>query len=208
MIDRVAAYLDKNHYEEHLKMHQVPETYLKPQYNLAKGQFATIVRMQAGRLQLERVQWGSQLGSQSFDPADREADQKTVTKVERAVFPINGFFIWNDDREDTQPFYIKRIDGRPLYVPSLIKTESTGDRHFEILEREANILILPLTKQMPRAVHKDNIKDWLDMSLSEKEALEHSEMELGLTELTVHKVSGAVNDPARNEEGLLHPLPK
>lgn len=208
MIDRVAAYVSKEFYEQHFAMQQVPETYLAPQYNLARGNYATLLRKRDGGLRLERVRWGGLLGTQSFDPADREADASEIIQKKRAVFPINGFFIWKDDQENTQPFYVKRIDGQPIFVPAVIKTDSKGDHHFEILQREANVLILPLTAQMPRAIDEDKLSVWLSEAIPEEDALKRSEMEMGLNDLTVHRVSEDVNDPEHNEFELLRPLPK
>lgn len=208
MIDRVAAYLSREFYEEQFQMEQVPETYLTPQYNLARGTYATLLLMRDRRLRLERVRWGGLLGTQSFDPADREADASEIVQKRRALFPVNGFFIWSDDRENTQPFYVKRIDSDPIYIPAVIKTDSNGDQHFEILQQEANVLILPLTQHMPRAILQEKIPVWLNEAIPEKDALKRSEQEMGLSDLTVHRVSEDLNDPERNEEELLRPLPK
>ena len=132
----------------------------------------------------------------------------------RCIIPVKGFFEWQHVGAKKIPWYIYRTDDEILSLAGLwdewVET-STGELFstFSIITTDANELMAEVhnsKKRMPVILDRKSEKQWIDLNLNKKEALEllrpcPSEI------LAAHTISDLVNRKSsdRNTRELIEP---
>ena len=132
----------------------------------------------------------------------------------RCIIPVKGFFEWQHVGAKKIPWYIYRADNEILSLAGLwdewVET-STGELFstFSIITTDANELMADVhnsKKRMPVILDRRAEKQWIDLKLNKKEALEllkpcPSEI------LAAHTISDLVNKKSsdRNTRELIKP---
>jgi putative SOS response-associated peptidase YedK len=147
-------------------------------------------------------------------PAARMINARAETAPERPAFrdpfrtrrclvPADGFYEWQKTAGRSQPFFIRRRDGRPFAIAALWDRwrGASGERleSCALLTTRPNDLVQPIHDRMPAILAPEHYAAWLDPSSSRPDRLLALLGPYPEEELIVHPVSGLVNDP-RNED--------
>lgn len=162
---------------------------LRPRYNIAPTQIAPVVRASAdGTRELAELRWGlipswatdrsiasrminARCESAATKPAFREAMRKR-----RCLIPADGFYEWQKQGGQKQPFFIHRSDDAPFAFAGLWESWLDEERRpletFTILTTAANDQLRPLHERMPVILGEENYSQWLDPASTDPKSLE------------------------------------
>lgn len=92
--------------------------------------------------------------------AFREAFQRR-----RCVVPADGFFEWTGPKEDRQPLWFHRPDGKLFFFAGLYESwrpkPTEWQTTFTIVTTDSNELIRPFHDRMPVVLSDEEVDDWL-----------------------------------------------
>lgn len=139
-------------------------------------------------------------------PAFRDAFRKR-----RCIVPTNGFYEWQkttrSGREEKQPHYIRRGDGRPMGLAGLWDRWAGPDgetiESFTIITTEANEVVRAYHDRMPVILRREDYDAWLDPA-TKVEALQTLLRPCPAGWLTVSPVSRRVNNPRNDDPACLY----
>jgi len=195
---------------------------LVARYNIAPRQAVWAVRAApGGGRQFARLRWGL-VPRWAADPSlgDRLINARAETLARRPAFseayrrrrclvPATAFYEWERTAGRKRPWCIRRRDGRPLALAALWERwEPPGGAPVEscaIVTTEANDLVRPVHGRMPAVLAPAAWDLWLDPAAGPGD-LAALLSPCPSEELEIYPVSPAVNDPRRDDPGLLAPL--
>jgi putative SOS response-associated peptidase YedK len=203
-----------------------PPKGLKPNYNVAPGQFLPVVTAGAeAGWQLEPMKWGlvpfwakdPNIGYKLINARDDTIFDKpmwrSVILRKRALVPASGFYEWK--KPDTpkgrkQPFYIHpKQTGLFSFAgvwDSWKDVEGLDWKTFSIVTTDANRDMSAVHNRMPVMLHKDEEAAWLDPSKASRADVEpflHPYEDEGLE---MFEVSPEVNTVRNNDAKLILPI--
>ncbi len=208
MAKRVAFFASKEDVEAIFNLNTKKEAIFEPQYNIAPGhQLPAIVPgKERGLYEIKRMRWGHLNNEKTVLSSNDEAVFEGKG-LQRCVLPLSGFYVWKDDKEKEQPFFVRMLNNPVMPVAGLIETDGNED-FVCIVTMKSNPLIHPMSDEMPLLLDKTTAIKWVDPKADPKNVLESAENLYLLTDLSVLRVSKKVNDPANNDPRLIQPIPK
>jgi len=212
MPDRIAFFTDAEDLKKIFDLDESREVIFDPHYNLSRGHHIPVIMENDGAFTIDRIRWGKGFEKQSIPP--EKSGPEGIAKLEkqatqRALMPISGFYIWKDEARKDHPFFVRKIDNTLLYVASFINRDQSNEFSYaEMIIKDANTLIQPISETMPCMLKEDLAKEWLRENISAKKLLNTSDSQFLITDLTVHRVTKDVKDLSNNSESLIQPIPK
>lgn len=209
MARRVAFFASKKEIENYYNIQTKKESLFEPHYNLSPGHQIPVVTLTNGEPQIEPKRWGKS------GPAG--AEETTIKKenllerlkkndATRCILPLSGFYIWKDDREKNNPFFVRLLNDAIVSVAGIYI--SGDDEYVSIVTTESNALVQPMSARMPLLLDQPTALQWLEKGINIEELLSRTENIFMLTDLSVLRVSKKVNDPSNNNPKLIQPIPK
>lgn len=205
MPKRVAFFAGKEPVENYFDIQSNRKQIFEPHYNLTPGQHIPVVFREDNSLTLDRVRWGKEKVKEITISADEVQELVDKKEWKQCAIPLSGFYVWKDDKEKGNPFFVRMLNG-PLMVAAGLLNQK--ENYFRIITTEANVLIRPMSETMPLILDRDLSLQWLQPDSSTQEILAKAKNLFLLTDLSVLRVSEDVNDPSNNSEKLVQPIPK
>lgn len=188
-------------------------------HNLAPRRMLSAIRLEAGRLRLNRLFWGltppwldvldhaphcARAESLEARPMFREAIQ-----ARRCLVPVSGVYAWKPQPRFKQPFLVTRVDRGPLLLAGIwCRFHTSLAEHTDslaLITVPTNALLAPLTDRLPAVIAPARARRWLDPETPLEEAramLTPASREL----LGAFPVSRRVNSPAHQDAACAHPV--
>lgn len=192
-----------------------------PRYNIAPTETVATLRAETDAREIVGLRWGL-VPNWSRGPADipliinaRAESLKAkpafrdLLAANRCAVLADGFFEWRTEHGLKQPYFVHRVDGRPLAFAAV--WDSWGDiESCAIITTEANQLLLPLHDRMPVVLTEDSIDRWLDPEDRDFEGVRDALRPCSPGLLEAYPVTTRVNrvgeDDAECIEGLDAPI--
>lgn len=209
MAKRVAFFASKKEVENYYNIQTKKESLFEAHYNLSPGHQLPVITLSNGDPQIEPKRWGKS-GSTGAENTTIEKENLLArlkeSDISRCVLPLSGFYIWKDDREKSNPFFVRLLDDAIVSVAGIYV--SGEDEYVSIVTTESNALVQPMSARMPLLLDQPTALQWLEKEIDMEELLSQTENIFILTDLSVLRVSKKVNDPSNNSPKLIQPIPK
>lgn len=190
-----------------------------PRYNVAPTQNVTAIRQLAGGpRQLVFLHWGL-VPSWADDPtignrminarAETLATKPAFRKAfrqRRCLIPSDGFYEWQKQGREKQPYYITLADGGLFALAGLWEHWEHNGLAIEsctIVTTAANSLVAPLHERMPVILPADAYALWLDPSVEDVDCLQPLLRPYPAEAMRTRAVSTLVNSPRNDSPDLL-----
>lgn len=197
---------------------------LTPRYNIAPTQQIQTILQNAEQSQREfqMLHWGL-IPSWAKDPKMGarmiNARAETVTekpsfraafKQRRCLILADGFYEWQQQEKNKQPFYFRMNDEHPFAFAGLWEHWKSGDGEVidscTILTTEPNDLMRPVHNRMPVIIDPKDYDLWLDTEVKKPELLQPLLRSYSAEEMTAYPVSTKVNKPVNDSAELINSL--
>jgi putative SOS response-associated peptidase YedK len=156
-----------------------------PRYNIAPTQPVPVVRIESGTRHFTLMRWGF-LPAFVKDPKDfplvinirRETVREKPSfrgafRHRRALMPVDGFYEWQTNGREKQPFLIRRPDRGPFAFAALWENWSSADGSeidtVAMLTGEANGTVAAVHHRCPVILDPKDYDRWLDPTSSPDE---------------------------------------
>ncbi len=161
----------------------------RPRYNIAPTQIAPVVRASAGgKPEYAELRWGlipswasdrsiaSQMINARSETAATKPAFREAMRRRRCLIPADGFYEWQKQGKQKQPYFIHRSDEAPFAFAGVWESW-LDEKHqpletFTILTTVANDQLRPLHERMPVILREENYSEWLDPELTDAKSLE------------------------------------
>lgn len=190
-----------------------------PRYNVAPTQSVAAVRQPAGeQRQLVFLHWGL-VPSWADDPtignrminarAETLATKPAFRKAfrqRRCLIPSDGFYEWQQQGRQKQPYYFTLADGGLFALAGLWERWEKNALVIEsctIITTAANSLVAPLHDRMPVILPPDDYGLWLDANVEDVERLQSLLRPLSAEAMRARPVSTLVNSPRNDSPACL-----
>ncbi|MFN8443140.1 MAG: SOS response-associated peptidase [Caldilineaceae bacterium] len=207
----------------------LPETpTVEPRYNIAPTQPVAIVRLDAKGQEREFVHtlWGL-IPSWSKDPsvggkminarAETVAEKpsyRAAFKRRRCLVPATGFYEWQKQGTNKQPYFIHMADKLPFAIAGLWEQWMSPDgselQTCTLLTTTANELMETLHDRMPVIVASEDYEQWLgtgkDATPRELDQLQHLLRPFDTKKMAAYPVDKAVGNTRNEGAGLIERL--
>jgi putative SOS response-associated peptidase YedK len=135
---------------------------------------------------------------------------RSLVKTHRCLVPASGFFEWKKEGERKNPYYI-RLSEDPLFSFAGLYNQwhnpgGVTVSTYTIITCEANPLVAPLHDRMPVILSRPGEDRWLDPNSVIPEDLKTILVPYPAGRMEAVPVSDLVNNPAADEERVIHPL--
>lgn len=142
---------------------------------------------------------------QGFAPAINAQIEKLLTpyyrvmmKTGRIIVPVDGWYEWVKEGKVKQPWYIKRKDGKPMYLAALTNhfpdQEDSEGAGFVVITNASAGGMVDVHDRRPVVLSPDDARDWMDLSFDYKQAESIArERSLPVEAFEWYKVSRDVN---------------
>jgi putative SOS response-associated peptidase YedK len=134
----------------------------------------------------------------------------------RCLIPADGYYEWQTEGKEKNPFYIRRTDGGILAFAGLYELwhdRALPDDHENAWYWSATIITTDATDDIgrihdrtPMVIARDDWADWLDPGNNQKEHLLATMRPATLGGLTSYRVAREVNSVRNNGPALIEPL--
>lgn len=201
---------------------------VEPRYNIAPTQPVAIVRLDAKGQEREfaHTLWGL-IPSWSKDPsvgskminarAETVAEKpsyRAAFKRRRCLVPATGFYEWQKQGTNKQPFFIHMADKQPFAIAGLWEQWMSPDgselQTCALLTTSANELMESLHDRMPVIVAPEDYAQWLgtgkDSTPRELDQLQHLLRPFDTQKMAAYPVDKAVGNTRNEGSGLIEPL--
>jgi putative SOS response-associated peptidase YedK len=149
-------------------------------YNAAPTTALPVVRQnKEGQRDLALMQWGlvpwfSKDGKPTYSTINARAESvrnsasyREPFKFRRCIVPVSGFFEWTGPRNDRQPHYFTRADGKPMALGGLwdrwrSKDKSETKETFTVITTEPSKFAAQFHNRMPLILEPDTWDTWLN----------------------------------------------
>ena len=128
----------------------------------------------------------------------------------RCLLPASGFYEWASAEGGKRPYYISRVDGRPLALAGLWSVWRKGEvpvLSCTILTTAPNAVVRPLHDRMPVILDEAEFERWLDPDVDDPAAVEDLLDAYEDDALQAYPVSRAVGNPAFDGPQLIRREP-
>ncbi|MBD2002644.1 MULTISPECIES: SOS response-associated peptidase [Cyanophyceae] len=197
---------------------------LTPRYNIAPTQQIQTILQNAEQSQREfqMLHWGL-IPSWAKDPkmgarminarAETVAEKpsfRAAFKQRRCLILADGFYEWEQQEKNKQPFYFRMNDEHPFAFAGLWEHWKSGDGEVidscTILTTEPNDLMRPVHNRMPVIIDPKDYDLWLDTEVKKPELLQPLLRSYSAEEMTAYPVSTKVNKPVNDSAELINSL--
>lgn len=210
MAKRVAFFVSKEKIVNYYNIKTQKESLFEAHYNLSPGHQLPVISLANDEPHIERVRWGKS-GAKSADETtikkENLLDKLKDSKTTRCILPLSGFFVWKENREKNNPFFVRMLNN-PVMSVAGVHIDDEDEEYVSIVTTEANALIQPMSARMPLLLNQAIALQWLDKGIDIQQLLSQTENLFLLTDLSVLRVSKKVNDPSNNKPELIQPIPK
>ncbi|MEM8946110.1 MAG: SOS response-associated peptidase [Planctomycetota bacterium] len=188
-------------------------------YNVAPTAKVPILRATDGRREPAAVRWGlipswakdEKIGYRTINARAETVRAKpafrSAFKRRRCIVLADGYYEWTGPKGNKQPYYVHRVDERPLAFYGL--WEQWGDvESCTIITTETNSQLAHLHPRMPciTEVESPNIDLWLDPAFEDYKHLHATLKPTADDLLQTRKVSKYVNKVTNNGPECLAPI--
>jgi putative SOS response-associated peptidase YedK len=198
------------------------EPAVEPRYNIAPSQPVAVVRTAAagaGR-ELAWLRWGlippwaqdPALGNQMVNARVESAATRPAFRGafrhRRCLVPADGFYEWQRTNGNKQPYYVTRLDGRPLAFAGLWEVWDRGGGPIEsctILTTAADDRLAALHDRMPVLLEPEAYARWLDPAVQDPAQLQRLLRPYPSEALALRRVGPQVNDPRNDGPRCIEP---
>lgn len=217
MCGRFTLHTDPHILAKLFGLDEVP--YLEPRYNIAPTQPVAIVRLDSGaEREWTHVHWGlvpswakdSSIGSRMINARSETVAEKPAFRAafrrRRCLVPADGFYEWQRQGQQKQPYYITVDDGAPFAIAGLWEhwegPDGSALQSCTLLTTEANEALEMIHNRMPVILHPEDHGLWLgdgfEVASDEQSVLFHLMRPYEAEAVTAMPVSTYVSNP-RNE---------
>lgn len=195
---------------------------LRPRFNIAPSQTASVVRQTDGRRHLDELRWGlipswakdARIGHRTLNARAETAAVKpsfrSAFRHRRCLVAADGFYEWATAGQHKLPHFFYIRDGGPISFAGLWESwrDPTGERidSFTILTTEANALVARAHPRMPVILPPRHHLLWLDPQITDASALQPLLGPYPAEEMSGHPVSAEVNSPANDSPRCIEPV--
>ncbi|MGE5655557.1 MAG: SOS response-associated peptidase [Actinomycetota bacterium] len=207
------------------KFFRLPEVpSFERRYNLTPTQsVATVVVPQPGcDRQFQWMRWGL-IPSWAKDPkiGNRMINARVETVAEKPAFRnalkqrrclvlADGFYEWQQQGKQKQPYYFQVNQGEPFAFAGLWETwQSPEDERIvscTLITTVANDKVQPIHDRMPVILSPESYDAWLDPSLKEPQAVLSLLVPEPVEKMKTYPVSQGVNNPSFDRPDCIQPL--
>ena len=191
-------------------------------FNVAPTDYVPAVRTVSGSRQLGMLRWGlipfwakakdvgvkminARAESVSNKPAYRRAFQQR-----RCLLPANGFFEWQKQGKQKQPYFIHFEAERVFAFAGIWESWGKEEDKIEsvsIITTEPNSLVAPIHNRMPVILGKSQFAKWLGEEPAESEELLNMLQPCKTDAMRTRAVGKAVGNPRNKGEDCILPVP-
>lgn len=188
---------------------------LTPRYNIAPTQAVAAVLQTAEHPErrLEMLQWGlipswakdTTMGARLINARSETVTEKPAFRgafrYRRCLIVADGFYEWQQQGRQKQPFYCHLKDEQPFGFAGLWEIwEKNGNAiaSCTILTTEPNEVMQPIHDRMPVILHPKDWEVWLDPNVQKSELLQPLLRPYPAEEAIAYPVSTLVNKPAND----------
>ncbi|MFB2897163.1 SOS response-associated peptidase [Aerosakkonemataceae cyanobacterium BLCC-F50] len=201
---------------------EVPE--ISPRYNIAPTQqIATVlVDSESSERQFKMLRWGlipswakdAKMGAKLINARAETVAEKpafrAAFKKRRCLILADGFYEWQTQNGEKQPFYFRLENGEPFAFAGLWEHWEKGEGEpietCTILTTEANELMRPIHDRMPVILADKNYDQWLEPEAKKIELLQSFLQPYPTEEMTAYPVSTKVNNPKNDRAECIQPI--
>lgn len=213
MCGRYALYDFEELYDEYA----VPDDFeIAPNYNVTPTQSMPVITEDG----LQMMRWGliptwakdEKMGYKLFNARSESVFEKPIWKSlitkHRCLVPANGFYEWQKQEKEKQPYFIQLKDsGLFMFagIWGIWKHKNLIWNTYSILTTTPNKEMTPIHDRMPVILHKDDEAQWL--SANGREDIEPLLQPYEDAHLRMFEVSRDVNGSRANDQTLILPIP-
>lgn len=198
---------------------------VKPNYNVAPTQEVLAIIHQTDR-RLEKLRWGlvpswaknvsgaSRLINARAETAAYKPSFRAAFKRRRCLIMADGYYEWQGEKGNKQPYYIALPSKRPFAFAGLWETwqrqNAPGDepiyKSCTILTTAASESIQDIHHRMPVILKPEIYDNWLDPNIQEADRLENILQHHLVRSMQYYPVSKLVNRVQHNSAENISPL--
>jgi len=193
---------------------------LSPRYNIAPTQeIATVsVNSESSDRQFKMLRWGlipswakdAKMGAKLINARAETVAEKpafrAAFKKRRCLILADGFYEWQTQNGEKQPFYFRLENSEPFAFAGLWEHWEKGEGEpietCTILTTEANELMCPIHNRMPVILDSKNYEQWLDPKMVKTELLQPYSTE----KMICYPVSRQVNNSKNDRPECIQPI--
>ena len=196
---------------------------LEPRYNIAPSQEVAAVRVEDGERRLVLLRWGlvpfwaddPKIGYKMINARSETAFKtpafRAAFRGRRCIIVASGFFEWAHRAGDRQPYYIHRVDEKPMAFAGMWehwkdKEGKTVIESCAILTTDAGEPVIKLHDRMPVILEPEDFDPWLDPEEHRVERLRELLRPAAPGVLTMFPVSKFVNKATNEGEKCIEPV--
>lgn len=124
----------------------------------------------------------------------------------RCLIPATGWYEWQNRDGEKQPHYVTNDSDLMWFAGIYDPPRTDREGCFAIITQPAARPIAHLHPRMPLVLDPGCLRDWLDPSRQEREAVKAVTRPLAPARLRAWPVDPRVNRPANDDAGLIEPL--
>jgi putative SOS response-associated peptidase YedK len=191
---------------------------LMPWYNIAPGQMVPVIIANSPR-QVVRMRWGLiphwakdektayKMINARVETLTQKPAFRGLLSHNRCLVPASGFYEWQGEGRDKNPYYIYPEDQQYMAFAGLydvwINPQGEELYTFTIITTEADLFMATLHNRMPVVLARELEDAWLDPDLTKaQDILDLLARSTGL-ELDAYPVSRMVNKPSIDSQALI-----
>lgn len=201
---------------------EVPQ--VAPRYNIAPTQPVAVVRLHPGTAEREltHMHWGlipfwakdPGIGSRMINARAETVAEKPAFRAayryRRCLIPASGFYEWQQQNGDKQPYYIHPAEGQVLALAGLWEHWQSEDgseiESCTILTTRPNERIGRYHNRMPVILPREDFPVWLQSDGTHTEELQHLLRPAADQLLEAYPISRYVNRPGNEGPDCVAPL--
>lgn len=191
-----------------------------PHYNIAPGQFISVLRKAEGELLLQSMQWGfiphwMALTKAKQKPINARIESANTSPMFRSAYLFkrcaviaSGFYEWKAEEHGKQPYYI-HLKNQPIFTMAGLWSEhknSQGDALYScaIVTRNAVGSLKSIHERVPLIMDQADLMQWLDLKpLNLSTVLAHTNV---YNDLSYYPISSKVNRAIYDSPDCIEPL--
>jgi len=198
---------------------------VRANYNVAPTQEVLAIINQNGR-RLEKLRWGlvpswaknvsgaSRLINARAETAAHKPSFRAAFKRRRCLIMADGYYEWQGEKGNKQPYYFSRPSNRPFAFAGLWETwQSKADpgddpiyKSCTILTTAASDSLRDIHHRMPVILEPEVYENWLDPKIHEPDRVENILQNHLIRSMQYYPVSKLVNRVQHNSAENISPL--
>ncbi|KAB8334204.1 SOS response-associated peptidase [Scytonema tolypothrichoides VB-61278] len=207
---------------ETFHVEKLPE--LEPQYNIAPTQMvgAVLYNQVSEERKFHKLRWGlipswskdlgigAKLINARAETVAEKPAFRSALKYRRCLLVADGFYEWQHQENQKQPYYFRLQEGKPFGFAGLWEKwrspEGEEITSCTILTTEANELVQPIHERMPVILQQQDYDVWLNPEVQTPSSLQQLLHPYPSEAMTAYPVSKVVNSPKQNIPDCIKPL--